>query len=154
MRPARRGIALPVALLVLVALGLLSALALTDALQSSRAASLAEDEVIARATALDGLEALATPPDLAWLCLQPPSAPVRVADSLPDGRVVAITWWAVAPGVVRAELVGIGAGGGRHRRVAWLRPEPLDPADPRPGCPDALRLVPRGADWLGAHPEG
>lgn len=150
----RRGIALPVALLVLVALAMLSALALTDALQSSRTAMLAEDEVIARAAVLDGLAALATPPDLAWLCLQPPASPVRVQAAAPAGRSLGIAWWSVAPGVVRAELVGIGAGGGRHRRIAWLRPEPLDPADGRPGCPDAQRLVPLDTEWLGAHPEG
>jgi hypothetical protein len=154
VRRLRRGIALPMALLVLVALGMLSALALTDALQSSRTASLAEDEVVARAAVLDGLAKLAAPPDLAWLCLQPAASPVRTRETLPDGRAIELAWWLVAPGVVRAELVGVGAGGGRHRRIAWLRPEPLDPADGRPGCPAAQRLVPLDSGWLGAHPEG
>lgn len=150
----RRGIALPVALLMIVALGLLSALSLTDALQSSRIATLAEDEALARAAALEGLARLSAPPDVAWLCLQPPAMPVRRVDTLPGGRRVELRWWAVAPGVIRAEVVGVGASGGRHRRIGWLRPVPVDPEDPRPGCPVAERLEPVGPGWLGGHPEG
>jgi hypothetical protein len=141
-------------LLVLVALGLLSALALSDATLATRAATLAEDEVLARAALLEGLPALAEVPDVAWLCLQPPASPLRLRKLVGGGRSVEVAWWMVAPGVVRAELVGIAAAGGRHRRLAWLRPDSLDPADPRPGCPEALRLEPLGAEWLGAHPEG
>lgn len=158
MRPRlgglRRGIALPVALLMIVALGMLSALSLTDALQAARIATLAEDEALARAAALEGLARLGAPPDVPWLCLQPPAAPVRVVDTLPDGRRVELRWWAVSPGVVRAEVVGVGARGGRHRRIGWLRPVPVDPEDHRPGCPEAERLEPIGPDWLGGHPEG
>lgn len=150
----RRGIALPVALLMIVALGMLSALSLTDALQASRVATLAEDEALARAAALEGLSRLTAPPDVAWLCLQPPATPVVHVETLPGGQRVELRWWAVAPGVIRAEVLGVGTSGGRHRRLAWLRPVPQDPDDHRPGCPAAERLEPIGPDWLGGHPEG
>lgn len=139
---------------MMVALGMLSALSLTDALQASRVASLAEDEALARAAALAGLARLSEPPDVAWLCLQPPAAAVRIVENLPNGSRVELRWRTVATGVIRAEVTGIGASGGRHRRIAWLRPDSLDPADSRPGCPDALRLAPLVDDWLGGHPEG
>lgn len=145
---------MPVVLLVLVALGLLSSLALSDALQASRVATLAEDAVRVRAAVIGGLEALAAPPDLPWLCLQPPNAPARASSSAPDGSRLLRQWWMVAPGVVRVEMEGRGPGGARHRRLGWMRPDSLLPLDPRPGCPDATRLVPLGPDWLGAHPEG
>lgn len=153
LRP-RPGIALPMALLVMVALALLSALALTDALHASRAATLAEDEARARAAALQGIEGLASPPDLAWLCLQPPMRPIAVTEDTPDGGRVERRWWMVAPGVVRVELVGIGVHGARHRRLGWMRPDSIDAAAPHPGCPRATRLLPAGLDWLGGHPEG
>jgi hypothetical protein len=149
-----RGIALPVALLMIIALGMLSALALSDALQAARVATLAEDEALARAAALDGLSRVTTPSDVPWLCLQPPATPAQRVDTLPGGRRVELRWWAVAPGVIRAEVVGVGVSGGRHRRIGWLRPVPVDPDDHRPGCPAAERLEPIGADWLGGHPEG
>lgn len=150
----RRGIALPMALLVLVALALLSALALTDALQVSRAATLAEDEARARAAVLQGIDGLGNPPDLAWLCLQPPMHPVEAVERFADGRRVERRWWTVAPGVVRVELVGVGTHGARHRRLGWMRPDSVDAGEPWVGCPRATQLLPAGTDWLGGHPEG
>ncbi|MBA3855078.1 MAG: hypothetical protein C0503_11735 [Gemmatimonas sp.] len=150
----RPGIALPMALLVLVALGLLSSLALTDALQSARTATLAEDEARARAAVLDALAGASTPPDLPWLCLQPPAQPVIVVDSTPSGQRIELRWWALRPGVIRVELTGFGRHGARHRRVGWMRPDSLDPTPLLPGCPAATRLLPAGPDWLGGHPEG
>lgn len=153
LRP-RSGIALPMAMLVMLALSLLSALALTDAVHASRAATLAEDEARARAAALQGIDGLADPPDLAWLCLQPPMRPMVVAERHADGGRVERRWWMVAPGVVRVELVGIGVHGARHRRLGWMRPDTIDAADPQLGCPLATRLLPVGSEWLGGHPEG
>jgi len=152
--PLRRGIALPMALLVLVALSLLSALALTDAVQATRASVLAEDEVQARAAVLEGLAALSDPPDLAWLCLQPPMRPVQRVERRAGGRSIEWRWWMVGEGVVRVELVGIGTRGARHRRLGWMRPDSIDVSGVTPGCPSATRLVPAGAGWLGGHPEG
>jgi hypothetical protein len=151
---ARRGIALPVVLLVLVALGLMSSLALSDALLASRVATLAEDELRARGVVIGGVEEVRNPPDLQWLCLQPPAQPVGTAQTLPDGGRLELVWWMVAPGVVRAQITGVAAGGGRHRRIAWLRPDSLLPMDARPGCPDAGTLVPAAEEWLVGHPEG
>lgn len=145
---------MPVVLLVLVALGLMSSLALSDALLASRVATLAEDEARARGVVLSGVEGVRTPPDLLWLCLQPPARPVRTVQLLADGGSLELVWWMVAPGVVRAQITGVAAGGGRHRRIAWLRPDSLLPMDVRPGCPDAGTLVPAGEDWLVGHPEG
>lgn len=150
----RRGIALPMVLLVLVALGFLSSLAVGDALQSARVASLAEDELAARAAVLDGLAHARTPPDLPWLCLQPPAVAMRQVHPRASGGALEITWWQVRPGVVRVQLVGVGASGARHRRLGWLRPDSVVPDDPRPGCPEATRLVPAASDWLTAHPAG
>jgi hypothetical protein len=150
----RRGIALPVVLLVLVALALLSSLALSDAFGAARIAALSEDAAVARAAASRGVVALRDPPDVHWLCLQPPTASVRLevwGDA--TGRAE-VRWVAVAPGVVRAEVVATGPLGARHRRLAWLRPDSVDLDDPRPGCPLASRLIPADTGWLAAHPEG
>lgn len=154
MSGRRRGIALPMTLLVLVALGLLSALALTDALQASRVATLGEDEVLARAAMIEAVAGIGDPPDLAWLCVQPPANPVVQRTRLADGRRVERHWWMIGPGVVRVAAIGIGAAGARQRRIGWMRPDSLEPGAPGPGCPRAQRLVPLGDDWLGGHPEG
>lgn len=150
----RRGIALPVVLLVLIALGMLSSLALGDAVLAARVAALAEDEVRARATALAGDSLMRQPPDVTWLCLQPPTAAQRRVVLQPDGGRVELVWWMTGTGLVRAQLTGIGPSGGRHRRLGWLRPDSLIPLDPRPGCPDARALVPAAVSWRAAHPEG
>jgi hypothetical protein len=140
--------------LVITALGLLSALALFDAVQAWRVAGLAADVVRARAAALHGLIALRDPPDLPWLCLQPPHAAVRRSQSLGGGTRVELVWWAVMPGEIRAQVTGVGPAGGRHRWLARLRPDSL-PSDPWvPGCPAATRLRPTDSGWLMAHPEG
>jgi hypothetical protein len=141
-------------LLVLVALGLLSALALLDAAQAARLASLGEDEVFARAALVQALDRLGEPPDLAWLCLQPPARATVVAEVLSDGRRIERRWWMLGPGVVRVEVIGVGVGGARHRRIGWMRPDSLEAPAVGTGCPGAQRLVPLGPDWLGAHPEG
>jgi hypothetical protein len=141
-------------LMVLVALSVLSALSLQDALLAARVATLAEDGVRVRAAVIAGVAGLAEPPDLPWLCLQPPSAPALRVEQLADGSRLELRWWMVAPGVLRVEVAGRGPGGAQHRRVGWMRPDSLLPLDPRPGCPDAQRLLPLGDDWLGAHPAG
>ena len=71
-RRRRPGIALPAVLGVIVALGLLSSLALADAVRDWRVATLAEDAVRARAAALEALAAAAHPVDLEALCLSGP----------------------------------------------------------------------------------
>lgn len=151
---SRGGIALPIVLLVLVALGMLSSLALSDAMLAARVAALAEDEVQARAAALAADSAIRNPPDLVWLCLQPPSSPQRRVMSHQDGRRVEIVWWMLGSGLVRVQVTGIGPSGGRHRRLGWLRPDSLVPLDPRPGCPEARALTPALLSWRTAHPEG
>ena len=152
-RAPRRGIALPMVLLVLLALNLVAALALSDGVQATRTAAFAEERVRLRAAAIAAVAGLAAPPDLAWLCLQPPSVS---ADSTAQVQGVRVTyrWWSVAPGAVRVQLEAAGAGGARHRRLGWMRPDSLLPLDPRPGCPDARRLRPVGEGWLGPDPEG
>ena len=141
-------------LLVLVALGMLGALALLDATQAARVAALGEDEALARAAMLGAVGQLETAPDVPWLCLQPPARAIVLTDRLADGRRTERRWWMVAPGLVRVEVVGIGVGGSRQRRVGWMRPDSLEPPGPLPGCPRAQRLQPIGQRWLGGHPEG
>lgn len=141
-------------ILVLAALGLLSALGLADALQATRVAALAEERVRAHAAMLEALPALFAPPDVPWLCLRSPDAPIRVLRVGTDGARAELVWWAVARGAVRAQVTGLSPLGGRHRRLALLTPDSL-PADPSaPGCPTATRLVPAGEGWLLPHPEG
>jgi hypothetical protein len=150
---SRRAIALPMVLLVLVALGLLSSLALFDALQATRGARLAEDEVRARAVAIAGVEGLLAPPDLPWLCLQPPAAPLGLTVIMEGGQA-RLRWWSLGAGRVRGEVMGIGRSGGRHRRLAGLVADSL-PAEPTtPGCPAAKALRPARVPWLTAHPDG
>jgi len=150
---SRRGIALSMVLLVLVALGLLSSLALFDALQATRGARLAEDEARARAVAIAGVEGLLAPPDLPWLCLQPAAAPLG-GTILYDGGQARLRWWSLGAGRVRGEVLGIGRSGGRHRRLARLVADSL-PVDPTtPGCPGASALRPAQIPWVGSHPDG
>ncbi len=150
-RRSPRGIALPLVLLVLVALELLSALALTDALQAARAASLAEEQARVQAAALAAVDSLAHPPDLAWLCVQPPSQPVQRRLPATNGLQVTLRWWSVGDGVLRVEVEATGTQGTRHRRLGWMR---SDSVPTGPGCPTATRLLPLGQPWLGPHPEG
>jgi hypothetical protein len=140
--------------LVLAALGLLSALALSDAVQAWRASGLAEDDVRARAAALEALQGLRAPPDLAWLCLQPPHAGLWAGHPVSGGGRAELQWWSVGRGEVRAEVTGVGPLGGRRRWLAYLVPDSLPEEPWVPGCPDARGLRPAGAGWLQAHPEG
>jgi len=70
---------LPIVLAAIVSLGLLASLALFDAVQEWRGAGLADDQVIARAAALEGLDAVARPADLAGLCLRSPLSVVAAS---------------------------------------------------------------------------
>jgi hypothetical protein len=140
--------------LVLAALGLMSALALSDAVQAWRASGLAEDDVRARAAALAALSGLRTPPDLAWLCLQPPHVSVWAGHPVPGGGRAELRWWSVGRGEVLAQVTGVGPRGGRRRWLAHLVPDSLPVEAWVPGCPDAQGLRPAGPGWLQAHPEG
>lgn len=150
----RRGVALPMVLLVLAAVGLLSALLLADALQAWRAAQLATDAVRARAASVSGIAGLLHPVDLPWLCLQSPSAVREASQTLPAGAVVTLRWWHVGRGRVRGEVEGRGRHGGRHRRIALMRPDSLPTDSLVPGCPLAGNLRPAGGGWIQHHPDG
>lgn len=141
-------------LLMTTALGLLAALSLMEAAQSARVAALAEDELRARAAAWEGLSAALHPPDLHWLCLQPPASPVRREWALPGGGAAVVTWWTLPAVAVRAEVEGRGRAGARQRRVALLVPDSVDAANPGLGCPEATGLQAVGGDWIQPHPEG
>lgn len=145
---------MPLVILVLAALGLLGALGLSDAVAASRVAALAEDRVRAHGAALEGTALLLQPPDLPWLCLQPPRASHLVAVSTAGGARAELRWWAVAPGRIRGEVTGIGRSGARHRRLAELVPDSLPSDSTWPGCPQATALRPAGSGWLMPHPEG
>lgn len=150
----RRGIALPMVLLVMLALGLLSSLALFDAVQATRAGRLAQDEALAYAAAVEGVAGLLNPPDLAWLCLQPPATPLRRDVAIEGGGRAELAWWSLGRGRVRGAVVGIGQGGGRHRRLAWLVADSVPSDVGTPGCPTAAGLRPASAKWIQAHPDG
>lgn len=151
---ARRGIALPMVLLSCLALGLLAALSLMEAAQALRIAGLAEDEVRARAAVWNGIARSLDPPDLAWLCLQPPAQAVERSWPLPNGTRSRSTWWMLPAGLVRAEVEGRGRAGARQLRVLLLQPTPPDTASAALGCPAAVGLRAAAADWIQPHPEG
>lgn len=151
---ARPGIALPAVLAVLVALGLLSSLALGDAVRDWRVATLAEDAVRARAAAMTALAATGHPPDLAALCVSGPLLEQsRVVPSAP-GTVARIRWRSLQPGIVRADTEGAGMHGARHRLQALLTPDSTERVMGLLRCPAATRLVPAAARWTDGHPEG
>lgn len=150
----RRGIALPAVLLALSALGVLSSLALLDALLAWRAADLAEDGVRARAYALAGVPRSFMPPDVAWLCLQPPARPIRQRITVGSGAVVDLAWWSLGGGAIRAEVTAEGRRGARHRVLVSLRVDSLAADSLGPGCPAASRLLPRGDVWMRPAPTG
>lgn len=153
-RRSRRGIILPTVLAALVALALLSALALFDAVQEWRVAGLADDQLIARAALHEGLDALARPTDLPLLCVSPPlSRQVATAPSV-GGGAYRIAWSHLGGGLVRAEAEGRGRVGARTRAIALLRPDSSERAMGLYRCPAATRLAPAGTVWLTAHPEG
>jgi hypothetical protein len=150
----RRGIALPMVILVMVALAILSSLALFDALQAWRVAALAEDSVRARAAAQGALAAAFRPPNLPLLCLQPPHLLVTGPPVLDSNGRAELGWRALGPGRVRAEVTGIGRAGARQRLLVLLAPDSLPTLAGTPGCPTATRLVPQGPVWVLRQPEG
>jgi hypothetical protein len=150
----RGGIALPMVLLVLLALGLLSSLALSDAVQATMAAKLAGDGLRARAAAHRALPLAFDPPDLALLCLQPPHAEMVRDITFTDGVRARLTWRTLSARVIQMEVTGHGVLGARSRLLGRLSPDSL-PSDPWVfGCPTATRLVPTGPDWWLRHPAG
>ncbi|MEX2181297.1 MAG: hypothetical protein WD771_04600 [Gemmatimonadaceae bacterium] len=154
MKRGRPGIALPMVLLVMLALSILSSLALFDAVQGWRVALLAEDGVRARAAAYSALGATFAPPSLALLCLQPPHLLMTGGTTTSANSRAEVGWRAVGGGRIRAEVTGIGRHGARFRLLALLSPDTLPDADGPPGCPDATRLVPAGRTWVLRDPQG
>lgn len=151
---ARRGIILPAVLGALVALALLSALALFDAVQESRVATLADDRVLARAALHEGLDAASDPPDLAYLCV---SAPVNLqvsAGVAAGGGRYLLEWSHLGRGLVRVSVSGRGRSGARAGAIALLRPDSADASGPGYSCPRATRLGPVGPGWVVAAPDG
>lgn len=150
----RRGIVLPVVLAVLVALMLLSALALSEALLDWRVATLADDAVRARAAAMRGLADVANPPNLPMLCLSGPLV-TQQRDLTPVlGTTARVTWRQLGGGVVRSEVEGSGLHGARHRVWALLVPDTTERVMGLFRCPLATRLVPVPGRWTDRHPEG
>lgn len=140
-------------LLVLVALGLMAATALADAVQLMHLARYQEDALRARGLALRGVGLLRDPGDVEWLCLQPPAAARRQRVELPDGRLE-LVWWSLGGGRIRAQVSAFGLRGGQHRLLGRLRADSVVVDDPALGCPGASRLIPDGPSWLFAHPDG
>ena len=141
-------------LLVMLALAILASLAFFDALQSWRAALLAEDALRARAVAHAALTRVFAPPSLPWLCLQPPHLEVTEELTLLAGERARVAWRTLQPSEVRAEVTGYGRRGARHRLLVRLTPDSLPGDLWLPGCPDATRLRAAGPDWWMRHPEG
>jgi len=154
MRVARRGIVLPVVLLVLVALELLSALALFDALQEWRVAGLAEDRVLAHAALEEGIDALRAPPDLPDLCLRPPLAAESRSGTASGGGAFRVTWSHLGDGIVHVRVTGSGRQGAEVRAIALVRPDSTERVSGVFACPAATRLEPLGPAWLVADPAG
>lgn len=150
----RRGIVLPVVLAVLIALTLLSALALSEALLDWRVANLADDGVRARAAALRGLAAVESPPDLAALCVAGPLVTQQLVLPTVVGTTARIRWRQLGGGVMRAEVEGQGVHGARHRVWALLVPDSTERTMGLFRCPAATRLIPVPGRWVDRHPEG
>lgn len=153
-RRSRRGVVLPVVLAVMVALALLSSLALFSAVQEWRVASLAGDRVDARAAALSALGSARTPPDLAALCISPPVTEQIAAVPVVGRGSARITWRHLGGGAVRAEVTGTGTHGARSRLVALLRPDSSERVAGLFRCPTATVLTPVGDRSVEGHPEG
>lgn len=154
MLRSRRGVVLPVVLAVMVALALLSSLALFDAVQEWRVASLAGDRVEARAAALSALASTRTPPDLASLCISPPVVEQVAAASVVGRGSARIAWRHFGGGAVRAEVAGTGIHGTRSRLVVLLRPDSSERVGGLFRCPRAAALEPVGDRPVEGHPEG
>jgi len=139
---------------VLLALGLLSSLALSDAVQSTTAAKLAGDGLHARAAAHRALPFGFHPPDLTLLCLQPPHAEMVRTITFPDGARARVAWRALSSRVIQMEVTGYGERGARARLIGRVFPDSI-PSEPWViGCPAATRLLPAGPDWWFRHPAG
>jgi len=151
---ARRGIVLPAVLAVLVALMLLSALALSEAMIEWRVATLADDAVRARSAALRGLAVTGNPPDLAALCAAGPLAVQRRDLPVVAAARAGVSWRQLGGGVVRAEVEGEGIHGARHRLWVLLVPDSAERVMGLFRCPRATRLVPVPGRALDRHPEG
>jgi uncharacterized membrane protein len=145
---------LPIVLAAIVSLGLLASLALFDAVQEWRVAGLAEDQVLARAGAMEGLDAVARPADLAGLCLRPPLSVEVAAGASSSGGRYRVRWQHLGAGLVRAEVEGLGRLGGRSRLIALVVPDTSERVSGLFRCPVATRLIPAGPGWLETHPEG
>ncbi len=146
--------ALPTVIAVLTALSLLGALALTDAVQESRVASMAGDGVHARAALLEGLGVAAHPPDVTALCVQPPLASMtRSGASQGRGRY-GVVWRHLGWGLVLAEVEGRGVNGGRARLRLLLRPDTGSVVAGLYACPAARLLRPADPEAREWHPEG
>lgn len=154
MRGARRGFILPVVLAAIVALGLLAGLALFDSVQEWRVAALADDQAIARAALLEGVDAVARPPALATLCVSPPLAMQAGEGSAAGGGRWQVRWGHVGEGLVRAEVTGRGPAGSASRALALVVPDTVVRVSGLLQCASATRLVPAGAAWIEAHPDG
>jgi hypothetical protein len=150
----RRGIVLPAVLAVLVALAMLSALMLLDAVQESRVSALAADAVRARAAAQRGAALAHAPPDLAALCVSGPLVEQSRTSAGADGSTATVRWRSVGDGLMRAEIVGRGRNGARHRLLAELWPDSAERVMGLYRCPDARALRPVPGGWLEGHPEG
>lgn len=151
---SRPGIVLPAVLAVLVMLGLLGALALSESLLDWRVATMADDGVRARAGALRALAAAANPPDLAALCVSGPMAAQYLALSEIQGSGARVSWRQLGGGVVRVEALGTGLHGARHRIWALFVPDSADRSMGLFRCPSATALVRVPGHWMGRHPEG
>lgn len=145
---------MPAVLSVLVALGLLSALALSDALLDWRAATLADDAVRARAAAIRGLGSASQPPDLAALCVGGPLLSQERTIPVPGGSGATVTWRSLGNGMVRVDVAGWGLHGARHGAWGLMRPDSAERVMGLFRCPDAVRLEPVHTRWRGRHPEG
>lgn len=154
MRGDRRGVILPAVLASLVLLGLLSSLALFDAVQEWRVAGLGDDQLLARAALLEGVDRVASPGDLPLLCVSSPMAWQLTFGSASGGGRFRVHWTHLGGGLVRAEVVGLGRSGARSGAIALVRPDSTDHLAGMVVCPRATRLEPAGPGWLVAPPEG
>ena len=150
----RRGIVLPAVLAVLVALMLLSALALSGALLEWRVATLASDAVRARAAAMRGLASVGRPPDLPALCVSGPLTAQQLALPAVQGTTATVAWRSLGGGVVRVDVVGRGIHGANHRVWALMVPDTAERSMGLFRCPAATRLMPVPGPWQGRHPAG
>lgn len=151
---SRRGIVLPAVLAVMVALALLVALAVFDAVQEWRVSTFAVDRVVSRAAALAALGAARQPPDIAALCVAPPLAGQTSSPGVPGAGTARVVWRHLGGGSIRAEITGAGPHGTRTRLLVLLRPDSSETVSGLFRCPGARQLVPAGPRWVEGHPEG